>query len=152
MVPGAPLIRDARPEEGAALAALQRRASLVWDEYREQLLAHPEVIEAETAAIAAGRVRVAEGGDGDVLGVSVVLEPHDGVVELEGLFVEPDEHGRGVGRALVADAAARARATGATRMDVTAGPATGFYERCGFVRAGETQTLFGPALRLTLAL
>jgi GNAT superfamily N-acetyltransferase len=148
----ASLIRDARPEEAEALAELQRRASLIWDEYRAQLLAHPEVIEPETAAIAAGRVRVAVDEEDRPLGLSVALPVLGGAVELDGLFVEPDAHGRGIGRALVADAAARARAAGATRMDVTAGPATGFYERCGFVRAGETQTRFGPALRLTLAL
>jgi N-acetylglutamate synthase-like GNAT family acetyltransferase len=145
-------IRDARPQEGEALAALQRRASLVWEEYRAQLEAHPELFVPETEAIAAGRARVAEADDGGVLGFSVVLEPRDGVVELDGLFVEPEAMGGGVGRALVADAVERARAAGARRMVVVAGPATGFYERQGFVRIGPAPTRFGTASLLARAL
>ena len=38
-------IRDARPDEAPALAALQRRSADVWDEYRAQLAANPDAIE-----------------------------------------------------------------------------------------------------------
>ena len=40
------LVRDARPDEASALEALQRRASDVWEEYRAQLAANPDAIEA----------------------------------------------------------------------------------------------------------
>jgi GNAT superfamily N-acetyltransferase len=68
--------------------------------------------------------------------------------ELDGLFVEPTHLCHGVGRALVEDAAERAVAAGAVYMDVTAGPASGFYERLGFSVVEITETRFGPALRL----
>jgi N-acetylglutamate synthase-like GNAT family acetyltransferase len=55
---------------------------------------------------------------------------------------------RGVGRALVEDAAARATSQGAERIEVTAGPAQAFYEKVGFDLIGVTQTRFGPAVRM----
>ncbi len=93
-------------------------------------------------------MRVALDDDGTPIGFSVLI-PGDGRVhELDGLFVEPEHMGRGVGRALVEDALARASADGAERMEVTAGPAQGFYEKLGFHLVGPTRTRFGPAVRM----
>jgi GNAT superfamily N-acetyltransferase len=57
----------------------------------------------------------------------------------------------GIGRALVEDAAARAAEQGATCLEVTAGPATGFYEKLAFAITGAVQTRFGPAVRMRRA-
>jgi GNAT superfamily N-acetyltransferase len=93
-------------------------------------------------------VRVAVDDNGAPIGFSVVI-PTDGQVhELDGLFVEPAHMRRGVGRALVDAAAARASAQGAERLEVTAGPAQGFYETVGFYLVGDAQTRFGPAVRM----
>ena len=81
-------------------------------------------------------------------GFSVVIPGDGGVHELDGLFVEPDQMYGGIGRALVEDAAARASHGGARCLEVTAGPAQGFYEKVGFRVIGESQTRFGPAVRL----
>jgi GNAT superfamily N-acetyltransferase len=142
------LIRDAAPADAAALELLQRRSSDVWAEYREQLAAHPDAIEVPEAFIVGGWVRVALDDDGALIGFSAVI-PGDGRVhELDGLFVEPAHMGRGVGRALVEDVAARASAGGAERIEVTAGPAQGFYEQVGFSVVGPAQTRFGVAVRM----
>jgi GNAT superfamily N-acetyltransferase len=143
-------IRDGDlPGEAAGLEALQLRASLVWDEYREQLAAEPGVV----ALPADGRVRVAVGEDGRRLGFSVVLPRSGaGAWELDGLFVEPDVQGRGVGRLLVNDVVGAARAAGVARIDVVAGPARAFYERLGFTVTGDAPTRFGPAHRMSRAL
>ena len=75
--------------------------------------------------------------------------PTDGAIhELDGLFVEPDHLRCGIGRALVEDAVARAAALGGRCLEVTAGPAQGFYERTGFYVIGNAQTRFGPAVRM----
>jgi GNAT superfamily N-acetyltransferase len=147
------VIRDAAPSERGALESLQRRASDVWEEYRADLAAHPDAIALAPELVAAGRVRVAVSADGRVVGFSVVLPARDGACELDGLFVEPAAMRRGIGRALVADAADRARAEGARRMSVIANPrAVGFYERVGFVAGEAADTRFGPATWMHLGL
>jgi hypothetical protein len=73
----APKIRDAAPTEGSALESLQRRSSEVWDEYREQRAAHPEVIELPRAFIDNGWVRVAVDASDTPIGFTVVI-PSDG--------------------------------------------------------------------------
>jgi GNAT superfamily N-acetyltransferase len=144
---GALEIRFAQLDERLALEALQRRASLVWEEYREQLLAHPDAIELPEAYIRDQCVRVAV-RDGRVVGFSCVLVQGD-VAELDGLFVEPDCWRHGVGRALVEDAFARARAHAIRAIEVTANPrAEAFYARLGFVVIGRADTRFGAANRM----
>jgi GNAT superfamily N-acetyltransferase len=141
-------IRNAKAGEAPGLEALQRRSSDVWDQYREQLAAHADAIELPERFIEQGWVRVAGDVDDRPLGFSVVIPINGDVHELDGLFVEPDQMFGGVGRALVEDAAAHATAQGAEALEVTAGPAQGFYERVGFHLIGVAQTRFGPAVRL----
>ncbi len=153
-------IRDGDPDEAQVLEALQRRASLVWDDHRDDLLAHPDAIEVPASLFTDGDVRVAVDDEEGVVGFSVVL-PADAsdqpgavaagpAAELDGLFVEPAwQRGRGVGRALVDDAADRAAGRGTAELLVIAnGNALGFYEKVGFVLVGEVATRFGPGLRM----
>ena len=102
---GSVCIRLARRSEQRTLEALQRRASLMNETDRENLLAHPDAIELPVAQIEADRVFVAE-RDGSILGFSVVLSRDDGDAELDGLFVEPSSWRNGIGRTLVEAAAA----------------------------------------------
>jgi len=141
-------IRDALATEAAALEALQRRSSDVWEAYREQLAANPDAIVLPQTFVDSGWVRVATAVDGAPLGFSVVIPRAGGIHELDGLFVEPAHMHRGVGRALVADAVARALAAGADQLQVTAGPAVGFYEKVAFHAVAATRTRFGPAIRM----
>jgi len=141
-------IRNAAQAEAPVLEELQRRSSDVWEQYREQLAAHPDAIELPQAFVDNKWVRVAVDVEGTPVGFSVVI-PTDGPVhELDGLFVEPRHMSSGVGRALIEDAAARASAQGAEALEVTVGPAQGFYERVGFTLIGAAQTRFGPAVRM----
>lgn len=141
-------LRDAAAAEAAVLEGLQRRSSDVWEAYREQLAANPDAIELPQTFIDEGWVRVAAADDGSLIGFSVVIPTDDRVHELDGLFVEPDHLRGGVGRALVQDAAERAARAGAELLEVTAGPAQGFYEKVGFQVIGPAETLFGPAVRM----
>ena len=144
------LIRDARSAEQRSLTELQRRASMHWEAYREQLVAHPEAVELPVDQIEAGLVRVAELGL-DVVGFAVLLQQAQGACELDGLFVEPAHMGSGVGRALVEDAMRIARERGATAIEVVANPeAVAFYRRLGFTGAEQVPTRFGPARRMRL--
>ena len=136
-------LRIAEPHEHDELEDLQRRASLELPEYRDQLLDNPEAIHLPLAQLANGQVIVAE-VDGEIAGFAALVAG-----ELDGLFVEPDLWGLGIGKALVDAATHEARRKGFT-LSVIANPrARGFYERCGFSVEGEEQTRFGPALRMT---
>jgi len=140
-------IRCALPEEREALEQLQRRASLALGEYNEQLEAHPDAIHLPAEQIALGQVHVAE-RDGAILGFAALLMDERSA-ELDGLFVEPEHWGDGIGRALVDHATHAARKKGFT-LSVIANPsARGFYEKCGFVVESEAETRFGPALRMS---
>jgi GNAT superfamily N-acetyltransferase len=141
-------IRPAAAGEAKLLEGLQRRSSDVWEAYREQLAANPDAIELPQAFIDEGWVRVAVADDETPIGFSVVMPTDEQFHELDGLFVEPGHMRCGVGRALVEDAAARAAGDGAECLEVTAGPAQGFYERVGFELVGAVQTRFGPAVRM----
>ena len=137
------VLRLAEPKEHSELEELQRRASLELPEYRDDLLAHPDAIHLPPAQIANGQVIVAE-LKGDIAGFAAVVGG-----ELDGLFVEPDLWGLGIGKAPVEAATHEARLSGMT-LKVTANPsARPFYESCGFTVEGEEQTRFGPALRMS---
>jgi GNAT superfamily N-acetyltransferase len=142
------MIRGARPEERQALEDLQRRASLMWEDYRSWLLANPDAIELPLAQLEGGHVRVADSG-GHAAGFAVVMPRSEMHFLLEGLFVEPAHWHGGIGRALVADAVARLPAGGL--LEVLANPrAEGFYRKIGFTAFGSAPTQFGPANRMGL--
>ena len=142
-------IRDAQTSEIEVLEDVQRRASLVWEEYRDDLLAHPDVIDVPLHDIQAGSVRVATGSL-RVLGfASLIPGRSDGAAELDALFVDPAFMRRGIGRALLDDALTLARSRGCRRIEVTANPrAVEFYVKMGFIDDGIEQTRFGPGLRM----
>lgn len=139
-------IRLALRGEHALLQGIMRRASLVSETYRDELLAHPEAMSLPVEQIAEGAVFVAE-TQGTVDGFCVVIMLSVDEAELEGLFVEPDRWRKGIGRALVEHGAGAARARGAASITVVAGPeARAFYERCGFAYESDATTLFGSAV------
>ncbi|ETS32759.1 hypothetical protein BB987_04695 [Photorhabdus temperata] len=139
-------IRLAKIAERAALEALQLRASLMWEEDRELLLANPHMIALPIEHIEAGYVYIAEQA-GVILGFSVVLPHSDGEAELDGLFVEPTVWHQGIGRQLVTTALNNVHTKGGILLWVLANPqAAGFYSALGFERLGEERTQFGTAI------
>ena len=141
-------IRYGRISERVTLEELQRRASLVYEETRADLLAHPDVIELPESQLEERRVRVAEIAR-EPVGFSVTLAQTAGAWELDGLFVEPSQWGKGIGRALVLDAVERARHDGVRAIEVIANPrAEYFYKKVGFTGSGQVPTRFGPGIRM----
>ena len=144
------LIRAGAAEERQALEGLQLRASVHSTRYADDLLAHPDAIEIPPWQFEDGLVRVAEDAD-SVVGFAVLLAPIAGSCELDAIFVEPDRMGTGIGRLLIDDAVARARAWAASRIEVVANPdAVDFYERLGFAGSETVSTRFGPGRRMQL--
>src|SRR4051812_17997295 len=100
------ILRLARPDEHRDLEQLQAYASLDLPEYRDRLFADPDAVHLPPAQIANGQVIVAE-YRGQLAGYAAVVGG-----ELDGLFVDPDLWGRGIGRALVDAATHEARRKG----------------------------------------
>lgn len=125
------MIRDAEPSDCEQLSALAfaSKASWGYDEAfmeacRAELTIRPEDLRN-------ARIRIAY--EAEMLGFHGVRGE-----ELEWLFVAPAAMGRGVGRALLADACAIARTNGVETLRVEADPfAADFYERAGARRIGE---------------
>jgi GNAT superfamily N-acetyltransferase len=141
-------IRTARRSEADRLRQIHRQASYIWPEDRPNLDANPQIFGVDPRALAAGRVRVAVDGAGKLLGFAT-WRPTEDDAELDDLFVEPEGMRRGIGSALVHDAAHRAGHAGLARLLVVGHPRTlKFYLRVGFIEEGPANTDFGPALRL----
>ncbi len=145
-------IRVAHPSERGKLEALQRRASLGNAEDREFLLANPDAISLPEPQLQAGGVFVAE-FQGVVVGFAAVLPRGDGESELDGLFVEPDQQKKGIGRVLVEFSIEFARSQGSRMLHVVGNShAENFYRSCGFEEVGLVETRFRPAKTFRLVL
>ncbi len=130
----APMIRPSRgADEFPALAAVWRSAVDATHDFLA--VADRDEIEAalQTSYFPAVVLTVAE-HDGRPVGFSGVLEGN-----LEMLFVDASQRGRGVGAALLAHAIGD---LGVTRVDVNEQniSATGFYLHCGFDVVGRSET------------
>lgn len=146
-------LRDARAEDGAAVAAVTLQA---YGEYADTM--EPEAWAGLEGAVRAGLARddagvqriVAE-RDGEIVGSVMLYPPRadaygdlvDAVSwpELRLLAVAPSARGHGVGKALVMECIRRAKESGAAELGLHTSRsmrvALGMYERMGFVRAPE---------------
>lgn len=137
-------IRLAHPDDRLNLIELQRRASLVYEDTRQQILDDPDIIDLDEEMLANNEVFVAE-RDGQIIGFATLIAHEGNDAELEGLFVEPQEWRKGIGASLLRHVEREAVAWGASRLHVLANRnALGFYLAVGFVAVGEKKTELGP--------
>jgi GNAT superfamily N-acetyltransferase len=145
------LIREASIDDYSAMARIFRRASLSNPGDREALLAHPDALHLSEELIRGGRARLAMLANGTIIGFASTRQGDLGVLELEDVFVDPDWQRQGAARRLIQQIAGEARDDGTPRIEVTVNPhALEFYRSAGFTTDGETQTEFGPGLRMHL--
>ncbi|MFJ7175145.1 GNAT family N-acetyltransferase [Streptomyces massasporeus] len=146
-------IRLATRAELPALQDIERAAGAPFRD-----LGMPEIADDEPPALAvleryrrAGRcwVAVDEGDEGELPAAYLLAEPVDGALHIEQVSVHPRAARRGVGRALLAHAADRAREEGLTALTLTTftdvpwnAP---YYARLGFRPLPETDLT--PGLR-----
>ena len=136
-------IRLARPDDRTDLIELQRRASLVWEDSRQQLLDNPGIIDLDPEMIARNEVFVAE-LDGQMVGFAAIVAHEGNDAELDGIFVEPSSWRQGIGTALLLQIEREAAAWGASRLHVIANRnVEAFYNKAGFVAVGEHKTDLG---------
>ena len=145
-------IRLARIDEAPGLSELCVRSKASWG-YDEAFMALARVaLQVNPEQIERDDVWVATGSDGEVAGI-VALGPGErpDTLDLDKLFVEPQQIRTGVGRALLAHAIIEARRRGAARLTILADPyAAGFYERNGAQPIGEAPSNAIPGRSLPL--
>jgi ribosomal protein S18 acetylase RimI-like enzyme len=143
-------IRTATAADHVPISRVFARASLSNEGDRDNLLAHPNLLEFDVMALDNGGTRVAV-VDGNVVGFATLRPVDDGAAELDDLFVDPDWMRQGIARALVSDLAEAAKRRGIARIDVAAnGHAMAFYEAAGFIADGTVETTFGSATHMHL--
>lgn len=146
-------VRRARPDEAPVLTALAMRAKASWGYDAAFMAACRDELTLTPAKIAAWQVWVAEAG-GHIAGMVALNLDHG--AEVEDFFVEPAFQGRGVGRALMTELLAAARAAGASGLEVDADPnAEAIYAKLGFETfsrspSGSIPGRWLPRMRLSL--
>ena len=148
-------VREARPDEAAAISELAIRAKAHWgydDAFmaacRAELTWSPEEVRQHDVLVWDEEDRL--------LGATarVGAEPD---ARLWAVFVDPEVHGRGIGRALLEGLLQRAREAGCRSLSIGADPnAEGFYRAVGARRVGTvpSDTVAGrtlPLMRFDLA-
>src|SRR4051812_14834713 len=132
-------VRLAVEDEAMLLTELAMRSKAYWGYGREFLERARVELTVAARDIGQGRVWVAE-HEGRVVGFyafDLDARPR----EITALFVEPSWIGRGVGKVLLRDALARARAAGVASLQIESDPhAEAFYEAHGAMRQGSRRS------------
>jgi N-acetylglutamate synthase-like GNAT family acetyltransferase len=142
-------IRRAKPSEAEFLTELALRSKAYWG-YDAAFMARCRVaLTVDPEEMRRQPYYVAE-RDGAILGF-YGFEPEGDAVGLSRFFVEPDEIGSGVGRALMEHAKESARRAGHRTLIAVADPnAASFYERLGGQPAGSAPSEIDPARPLPI--
>ncbi len=124
-------IRPARAADGARLLDIWRRAVDATHHFLDP--ADRGAIDAEVAdVLPRSAAWLATDADDQAVGFMLIEGTH-----MDALFIDPDWHGQGVGRSLVAHALELHPAM-TTDVNEQNDGALGFYERMGFARAGRS--------------
>jgi predicted N-acetyltransferase YhbS len=129
-------VRLATPDDAPALSALALQAKRHWgyppewiDRWKEELTITPAYLARHAAFVAAE--------NGVPIGMCALEQRADGGA-IENVWIAPNRHRLGVGRALVRRALREAAVAGMTSVRVVSDPyAEGFYSRLGAERRGE---------------
>src|SRR5436190_4125025 len=132
-------IRRATPDETATLTAIAHAAKRHWG-YPEKWIEHwRNDLTLSSDFIANNEVYVAVIEDRIAGCCALVLS--DSLAELEHMWIDPQQMGTGIGRALFEHVTHRARQLGLNELELSADPnAEGFYERMGAERIGEVRS------------
>jgi GNAT superfamily N-acetyltransferase len=146
-------VRIATSGDEPRLRELAARSKSHWGYDAERVGAWAAGLDLSMLGTAAAEIHIAE-DDGCAIGWLALVD-HGDVCELDHLWIEPERIGQGVGSQLFRFAVERARALGASRLELESEPnAVGFYEKLGATRVGETVGSWGrplPVLALELA-
>ena len=142
-------IRNAKPGEAAKLTALARKAKSHWP-YQDELLSRMlDALEISSTSVRRGIFIVAEEQQ-RLIGVAGVEHTEHGW-ELEHLWIDPAEMGKGLGRRLLSEILDQCLTRGLSELTFTSDPhAEGFYERMGANKTGVRASTVIPGRELTV--
>jgi GNAT superfamily N-acetyltransferase len=126
-------IRAATEDDHRAVWEVVEDAFLEWADRKRQSFEDFAAQVMERPGFEPWHLRVAVDANGDVVGVAFLVMSED-IAFVEKLAVRRDQRHRGLGRSLLADVFAEARAHGATRSELSTDSRTGaldLYEKVG---------------------
>lgn len=130
-----PRIVRCRAADAQRLTAIAHAAKRYWGYAERQLVRWRAELTVTPQQVERDEIWAADFGAG-AIGFYALAFDGD-VPELQHLWIEPAHIGDGLGRVLLAHAAAQARQRGAARIGISSDPhAEGFYLRCGARRVG----------------
>jgi GNAT superfamily N-acetyltransferase len=148
-------IRRATPDEADILTSIAHAAKRHWNYPETWIEQWSADLTISPGFIADNEVYVAVAGE--AIAGCCALVVGDSLAELEHMWIDPKQMGRGVGRALFEHMTQRASQLGLAELELSADPhAEGFYERMGARRIGEVradmngQTRVLPRMRVEL--
>jgi len=131
-------IRRATPDEADTLTAIAHAAKRHWNYPERWIEQWSADLTITPDFIANNEVYVAVAGGG--IAGCCALVVGDSLAELEHMWIDPQQMGKGVGRALFKHTTQRASELGLAELELSADPnAEGFYEKMGAKRIGEIQ-------------
>lgn len=140
-------IRPATGDDAATITRLIRRSKASWGYDADLMAAFAPELQMTPADIARDHVEVLE-HEGRLVAVYRLMRDRQ-LVWLEDLFVEPAEHGRGLGRFLFERACSVAQGWGFATLQVDSDPfAEGFYVAMGCRRVGMIDSDLVPGRQL----
>lgn len=140
-------IRPLRETELADASGLCMRSKAYWGYDEAFMAACRKELTLVADDLRSSDIAVAVSSD-KIVGVAQ-LRVENGEAELEKLFVDPVAMGQGVGRVLLEWSKETAKGHGATALTLAADPfAVPFYEKVGFERIGEEQSVSIPGRAL----
>jgi GNAT superfamily N-acetyltransferase len=130
------VIRPAKTDEATMLSEIAMEAKRYWDYAPEVMESWHSTLTLDAMQIDLHPPYVAE-VEGEVVGFYQLIADGDRM-ELEHMWVRPQNMRQGIGKALIAHAITTARSRRATQLRIDADPnATAFYLSCGAYRIGE---------------
>ncbi len=138
--------RHARPNDSSCLTDLAARSEAHWGYDAAFMAPFREDYRITEAFIGEHVVFVVE-EEGRILGFYALVRGDEGV-ELEYMYLDPAQLGRGLGRTLWEHMAAHCRTHGIEQIHLVCGPEPkAFYLKMGAVQTGETDSLVVPGRR-----